>query len=269
MLLLLFWFPVLLEFLWIYFARTDWAYTNIPEGAANLLSIIPELLFAPALVATFRMFVLGQSPVFKTFSLRRDPGRAPWLNIPFYFKYGRAELVYALLNIGLLWLHRGSNHLFGQWWIQRYKDSGEPFDAMFDAMNDPLRYYPYLLIFLVTLLSAALILWWPYIATQAEYSLQKLRVLARATRGNVFRIFLVITLIYTPAAAFNQLWPWASYIFGMYSLSNEGVDALWSITSVVLGQVSRLITISCMIVDVAFAALLWNSSLNPLKAKAS
>lgn len=257
MLLLLFWFPVLVEFLWLIALRLDWV-LYVPERVAGFFYIVPEIILAPAFVAAYRLFVTGQAPVFRKCELRRDPGRDPWLTIKFYFRYGRVECLYALLNIVVLCFHREMSSTIGVTLVRQAYESGLTFDEL--PFYHPLHSYVYMLSLSIAVVTSALILWWPYIATAAKVEGKNLLLLVKAMWGNIFRVFLVTLLIFLPILIFDQIWPWVSFLDAHFGWEDGPLYMIGS-------ELSRLVLLVSMVVDVAFASLLWKSALNPLKSQ--
>lgn len=111
----------------------------------------------------------------------------------------------------------------------------------------------YALWFIKSLAFAALAFLWPAISTKDEFRFSKITNLIKSIKGNIFRVFIIVQLIYAPLFILDQL----------YGLSLSYTDHLSDNSKIILDDtyliISNMVFYICLTIDCTFISLIYKN----------
>ncbi len=211
--------------------------------------IMDSLITAPFMIALYRLYILSEEN-YSTWHYKRGLyEQKTVLKINWYCKFGKRELMVAVLSImiGLIFLAAHSIH------------TAIKMNSIVDFTNPSFTDYTiikYMIRFLEDIVYAAIILIWPAIAVSKTFKFSSIPSLIKAIKGNIFRVYIIHMIIYSPLLVLGYLSAWTFQPIN--ALSGISIDILYDAETVIY----LLLYFACYAVNIAFISLIYKDMKN-------
>ena len=203
------WLPLALIFVWY---STFWFFPEFrlfismdvlnARGGADFFEylwfIFEIFITSIFMVALYRFFILGEKPDIKYIEYKKGiPELKTVFKLPYYFRFGRWEFVFALFSslLGVFFLLAEDG--FRIYWLNVLVSDFGHSEFLYTGVV-------YFIRFLEFLVYTVLVLVFPFLALHDSYAFKNISEMVKAVKGNIFRILIIVSLIYLPYDGFNS-----------------------------------------------------------------
>ena len=211
------WLPLALIFVWYsifwffpefrLFISTDLLNAGGGADFFDYWFVFETFMTSVFMVALYRFFILDEKPDIKYIEYKKGiPELKTVFKLPYYFRFGRWEFVFALFSslLGVFFLLL--QDVFRLYWLNNLAADGLSGWIQADLTHSAFLYtgIVYFLQFLELLVYTVLVLVFPFLALHDSYAFKNISEMVKAVKGNIFRILIIVSLIYLPYDGFNS-----------------------------------------------------------------
>ncbi len=220
-------------------------------GQLNLYTLFIDAIITFAFIIPLYRYLILNKTELKTWIYKRGIETPKVIFRLFWsFKLSKKEAIAIMLFTFILAFFAGLDYFFKDLIMEKALEKLSE-NMPYDGLLKSLYVIKYTIILISGLLLASLILIWPTIALTDRFNLSKILASIKKVDGNIFRIYIVLTLIFLPYIIFN-------YSGNFIPLLLNNLDQIYiDIILVILNTTSTFLYFTCLCVEVAFISLIY------------